>query len=130
MIRKILHAVRGENAPQIVYERFRTADDVLGTRFTPWEVIYPQGLKFLYLPYSEVQWAYIRTQAHRVTLGCCAGDIEEHWVMLSGRDGNITAVPFERLSHAEAAVQLIRQAAPHIAIGYTEENKSRFLTAM
>ena len=126
MIRKIQHAVHGENAPQIVYERFHTADDVLNTRFTAWEIIFPQGFRFLYLPYCEVQWAYIRTQAHRVTLGCCAGDLEEHWIMLVGRDGSVTSVPFDRMSHAEAAIGLIRKAAPHIAIGYTEENKARF----
>lgn len=130
MIRKILHAVRHENAPQIVYERFRTADDVLGTKFTPWEIIFPQGLKRLYLPYSEVQWAYIRTQAHRVTLGCCAGDLEEHWVVLMCRDGSTVSVPFDRLSHAEAAIQLISDAAAHIAIGFTDENKARFQSAV
>lgn len=130
MIRKILHAVRRESAPQIVYDRYQTADDILGTKFTPWEIIFPKGLKLLYLPYSEVQWAYIRTQAHRVTLGCCAGDIEEHWVVLVGRDGNVTSVPFDRLSHAQAAIKLIQNAAAHIAIGYTEDNKACFGSAV
>lgn len=130
MIRKILHAVRRENAPQIVYDRYMTADDVLGTKVSPWEIIFPQGLKLLYLPFSEIQWAYIRTQAHRVTLGCCAGDLEEHWIVLVGRDGNATSVPFDRLSHAEAAMNLIREAAPHIVIGYTAENRARFESAV
>ena len=130
MIRKILHAVRGTAAPKIVYDRYMTADDVLGKKITPWEIIYPQGMKLLYLPFSEVQWAYIRTQAHRVTLGCCAGDLEEHWLMLVGRDGRITSIPFDRLSHAEAAIGLIRRAAPEIAIGYTEDNKLRYGSAV
>lgn len=130
MIRKILHAVRREQAPQMVYERFPVADDVLGTKFTPWEIIYPQGLKFHYLPYSEVCWAYIRTVAQRVSLGCCAGDLEQHWVVLAGRDGNRTQVPFDRLSHAEAAIRLISEAAPHIAIGFTDEHRARFESAV
>lgn len=130
MIRKILHAVRMENAPQIVYERYRTADDVLGTKFTPWEIIFPKGLQLRYLPYNEVQWAYIRTEAHRVTLGCCAGDIEEHWVVLRTRDGSTVSVPFDRLSHAEAAIRLIAEAAPHIAIGFTAEHRTKFESAV
>ena len=126
MIRKIEHALDHTPAPEAVYDRFRAADDILGTRFSTQEIIYPERLHFNYVPYSELQWAYIRTEAHRVTLGCCAGDLEEHWVVLVSRDGSVTSVPFDRMSHAEAAIGLIRKAAPHIAIGYTEENKARF----
>lgn len=126
MIRKIQHALDHTPAPEAVYDRFRAADDILGTRFSTQEIIYPERLHFNYVPYSELQWAYIRTEAHRVTLGCCAGDIEEHHVMLMDRFGSIVQVPFDRLSHAEAALQLIGKAAPHITIGYTDENRARF----
>lgn len=126
MIRKIQHAATKQPAPQSVYDRFSAADDVLGTRVSSGEIVFPVKLHLEYVPFGEVQWMYIRTEAHRVTLGCCAGDIEEHRLMLVGRNGLVAAVPFDRLSYAEAAIGLIRKAAPHIAIGFTAENRARF----
>lgn len=126
MIRKIHHAVTRTDAPKAVYDRFRTADDMLGTRFSPHEIVFPVGLHFEYLPYDEVKWAYIHTEEHRVTMGCCAGTITENRIMLIGHSGSITAVPFDRLGYAEHALKLIGQAAPNIAIGFNAENRARF----
>lgn len=126
MIRKIQHAVTRADAPGDVYDRFRTADDMLGTRFSPREIVFPVGLHFEYVPYAEIEWAYIRTEEHRVTMGCCAGTIDENRIMLVDRSGNTTAVPFDRLGYAEHALKLIGAAAPHIAIGFTAENRARF----
>ncbi|MDO4357505.1 MAG: hypothetical protein Q4E13_13470 [Clostridia bacterium] len=126
MRRKIIHAVDRSPAPEAVYARAAAADDMLGTRFSPEEIVFPVGLHREYLPYAAVRWAYLRVEESRVTLGCCNGVIEDNRLMLVTADGCAVAVPFDRASYAEHALELVRRAAPHIAIGFTEDNRRKY----
>lgn len=126
MIRKIQHAATKQPASQSVYDRFSVADDILGTRISPREIVFPVKLHLEYVPFDEVQWVYIRTEAFQTRMCCATCSLEEHRLMLVGRDGLIAAVPFDRMSHAKAAIDLIGKAAPHIVVGFTAENRARF----
>ncbi len=126
MRRRIIHAVHRSEAPEAVYARAATADDLLGVRFSPDEIVFPVGLHREYLPYADVRWAYLRVEESHVTLGCCSGAIEDHRLMLITADGHAVAIPFDRAGYAEHALERVRQAAPRAAIGFTEDNRRKF----
>lgn len=126
MRRTIIHAIHRTPAPEAVYTRAQSADDLLGTRFTPEEIVFSVGLHREYMPYAEVVWAYQRIEESRVTMGCCSGVIEDNRVVLVAADGRSVSVPFDRNGYAEHALKLITDAAPHIAVGYTDQNRAKF----
>lgn len=126
MRRKLIHATLRTPAPEAVYDRAATADDLLGTRFTSEEIVFPVGLHREYLPYAEIRWAYLRVEDSRVTLGCCNGVIQENRLMLVTDGGQTVSVPFDRSGYAEHALERIAKAAPQAAIGFSEANRAKF----
>lgn len=127
MRRRILHAIHRTEAPEAVYERVRASDDLLGVRFTPEEIIFPVRLHREYMPYADVVWAYLYVKETEMATGeFDGGCIVENRLVLYAADGSNVSVRFDRTSYGQHALELVSRAAPHIAIGFTPENRKRF----
>ncbi len=127
MRRKILHAITRIPAPEAVYARARTADDLLGVRFTPEEIVFPVRLHREYLPYADVVWAYLSVRETEMRTGeFDGGCIVENRLVLYATDGRSASIRFDRTAHGQHALDRVAEAAPHIAIGFTDANRAKF----
>lgn len=131
MRRKIIHAITKAPADEAVYARVAAADDLLGVRFSPQEISWPRLFKREYLPYAEVVWAYLSIRETQMQTGefdgACLTDTR---LVLFTANGQYAAVKFDRQSYGEHALELVRKAAPRIAIGCTPENREKFPFAL
>ena len=127
MRRKILHAITRTPAPEAVYARAQSADDLLGVRFTPEEIVFPVRLHREYLPYADVVWAYLYVKESEMSTGeFDGGCIVENRLVLYAADGRSASVKFDRTSYGQHALDLVARAAPHLAIGFTAENRAKY----
>ena len=126
---KIFHALTGAPADAGLEERLRaqtTVEPLAGIRATDRELVFRHYLKRLYLPYAEIVWAYRQIEESHVSLGCCGGVLEEHRVVLKGRDGGAVALSFDRESDAARLLDFLHERNEACAIGFTRENRERF----
>jgi hypothetical protein len=131
MRRKIVHAITSAAAQEDVYARAAAADDVLGVRITPLEIVWPRFFKRLYLPYAEIVWAYLSIQETEMQTGeFDGGSLVDVRLVLFDAAGRWAAIRFDRPSYGEAALRLMQQSAPDIAYGATPENRAKFAFAM
>lgn len=126
MIRSLTHAVTKMPADEAVKARVSAADDLLSARLSDAEIAFPVRLHMEFLPYNDIVWAYRRLEESHVSLGCCGGVLEDHRLMLITKEGKTVTVNFDRERFITRALELIHERAPHIAIGWTEENRARF----
>lgn len=127
MRRKIIHAITKTPADEAVYARAAAADDVLGVRVSSHEIVWPRFLKREYMPFADIVWAYLSIQETEMQTGefdgGCLVDVR---LVLFNAQGQFAALKFDRPAYGEAAIHLIQAAAPHIAIGFTPENRQKF----
>ena len=127
MRRKIIHAINHTPADEAVYARAAAADDVMGVRISTHEIVWPRFLKREYLPFSDAAWAYLSiTETEMQTGEFDGGCLTDVRLVLFDAQGRYAAIKFDRQTYGEAALELIRKAAPHIAIGFTPENREKF----
>ena len=127
MRRKILHATARTPAPEAVYRRARTADDLLGVRFTAEEIVFPVRLHREYLPYAEIVWAYLYVRETSVNTGEFDGScVVDCRLVMYTEDGTCAAIRFDRTAYGQHALERIAAAAPRMAVGFTPENRARF----
>ena len=127
MRRKIIHAITKAAAEEAVYDRVAAADDVMGVRISSSEIVWPRFLKREYLPFADVVWAYLSIIETEMQTGeFDGGSLIDVRLVLFDAQGRYAAIKFDRQSYGEAALELVRKAAPHIAIGVTPENRRKF----
>lgn len=127
MRRKILHATARTPAPDVVYRRAKTADDLLGVRFTEEEIVFPVRLHREYLPYAEIVWAYLYVRETSVNTGEFDGScVVDNRLVMYTAGGACAAIRFDRTSYGQHALDRVSAAAPHMAVGFTPENRDRF----
>ena len=127
MRRKIIHAITKAAAEEAVYGRAAAADDVMGVRISSSEIVWPRFLKREYLPFADVVWAYLSIIETEMQTGeFDGGSLIDVRLVLFDAQGRYAAIKFDRQSYGEAALELVRKAAPHIAIGVTPENRGKF----
>lgn len=127
MRRKIIHAITRTAAAEAVYARAATADDIMGVRISAQEIVWPRLLKREYLPLKELVWAYLSLKETEMQTGefdgGCLIDVR---LVLFDAQGRYAAIRFDRPSYGEAALRLLEQAAPHVAIGINDANMAKF----
>ena len=127
MRRKIIHAITAAAAQEEVYARASAANDVMGVRVTPQEIVWPRFLKRLYLPYGDIVWAYLSIHETEMQTGeFDGGSLLDVRVVLFDTHGKYAAIKLDRPSYGEAVLNLLADAAPHIAMGATPENRQIF----
>lgn len=128
--RKIYHAVTGAEMDRTIYDRISAGRSFLdGVVLTEQEVVFSKGVRRICMPFADVLWAYRRVVESHTTLGCCGGVLQDFRVVMRHPSGCEVSVSFEREANAIAVLEEISRRCPEAAIGYTEENKLRFITA-
>ena len=90
---------------------------------------YPALLKLRYLPYSKIQWAYLRAEENRMSM-CCGKTFVDIWYLLLYAEGKqIAKIEFQKKETAKAALAALAESHEHILIGYSEDNKTSFTSA-
>ena len=87
---------------------------------------YPGVLKLRYLPYDQIQWAYLRAEENRMSM-CCGKAFVDIWYLLLYADGKqVAKIEFQKKETAKTALAALTGSHPHILIGYNEENMAAF----
>lgn len=127
-IRKIIHVHTGEAAPEEVLSRLKQGDTLPGgVCVTDREIRFTRHYRPVYLPYDEIVWAYRQVAEVQLRMGCCSGVMPEYRLVLRDAAGREAIAVFQQESGAVYALNAIAQNNPAAAIGFTAENKSRFL---
>lgn len=126
--RKMIHAITGETADEALRQRLTHGRELFGgTVLTNREIVFSKGISRQYIPLDEINWAFRRVEESHVTLGCCGGVLQDFHVILRHTSGREVKLTFDREQVAVAVLDHIAQNS-QAAIGYTEENKARFLS--
>ena len=84
---------------------------------------YPGMLKVRYLPYEQIQWAYLRAEENRMAV-CCRRTIVDIWYLLLYADGKqVAKIEFQKKETAKKVLSHLAENQKHILIGYSEENQ-------
>ena len=87
---------------------------------------FPGVLRLRYLPYAQIQWAYLRAEENRMSM-CCGKAFVDIWYLLLYADGKQAAkIEFQKKETAKTALAALTGSHPHILIGYNEENMAAF----
>ncbi|MBQ3089683.1 MAG: hypothetical protein IJD21_03870 [Oscillospiraceae bacterium] len=73
-----------------------------------------------YLPLSDLRRAYRRQEESRAIMGCCPQYILNHYLAVVTSDGSIRKFEVERKEQVEKALELLKQAAPHMEFGFVK----------
>lgn len=93
------------------------------------QMIYRKMFKEIRIPLEDILWGYHQIEDVR-TMACCANMIlEVHRVIFTDRSGKQHVFEYEEKERAEALLAEMAEKNPAMAVGYTEVNKERFLTA-
>ena len=90
------------------------------------QIIHKKLIKTSILPFADLVWAYIQQEDVKTSVCCGPVHMEIGRVIAYTKDGRKTVFSFESVKEAEKLLDEIRKAAPHAAIGFTEENKKIF----
>ena len=71
-------------------------------------------------------WAYRQQQDAGAVFRGKNMNLVINRVVVQGKNGVKTAFPFEKVEEAKKLLDRIAEEAPHVAIGYTAENKAKF----
>ena len=89
-------------------------------------ILYQRFLTICELPVADLVWAYLQ-QEDVSTRMCCGGfETEIGRVIVLERNGKKEIFQFESMQEARELLEKLKEAAPDLAIGYTEENRRRF----
>lgn len=102
------------------YQEARQVDTVrLGARC----LYYPGMLKQRYIPYDEIQWAYLRAEENRMSM-CCGKTFVDIWYLLLYAHGKqVAKIELQKKETAKEVLALLSEANKDMLIGYNEENK-------
>lgn len=88
---------------------------------------YSSVLKLRYVPYDQIQWAYLRAEENRMSM-CCGKTFVDIWYLLLYADGNqVAKIEFQKKETAKKALAMLSEANKEMLIGYSEENKKQVL---
>ena len=90
------------------------------------KIIFKQLLKKQELPLVDIVWAYRQQQDAGAVFGGKKMNLVMNRVVVQNQNGEKAAFPFEKVEDAKQLLNKIAETAPHVAIGYTEENKAKF----
>ncbi|MBR6527229.1 MAG: hypothetical protein IKT45_04725 [Lachnospiraceae bacterium] len=87
----------------------------------------PGMLKVRYVPYYQIQWAFLRAQETRMSM-CCGRVLVDIWYLLLYADGKeIAKIEFQKKELAKEVLDYLEKNHKHILIGYSEVNKRQAL---
>lgn len=87
---------------------------------------YPAMFRLRYLPYEQLQWAYLRAEENHVTM-CCGKGYIDIWYLILYADGRQTAkIEFQKKESAKEVFTSLTEKNPQMLAGFTKENKERY----
>jgi len=112
--------------PALLKQDFQEADIIDIIRIGQHCLYYPGILKQRYLPYDQIQWAYLRAEENRMSM-CCGRVLVDIWYLLLYAGGKqVAKIEFQKKETAKEALAALTGSHKHILIGYSEENKAAF----
>lgn len=75
---------------------------------------------------ADQVWAYLQQEDASAKMCCGRMSVTIGRVILWSKDGQKQMFQFEGMEEAKDLLARIQEAAPQIAIGYTEENRRKF----
>lgn len=81
------------------------------------------------IPLEEILWAYLQIESGAGHMCCGEYDYKIYRVIVRLSSGEDIPFMFEKEAPAKELLELLRNASDRICIGFTEENKKRFLNA-
>ena len=90
-------------------------------------LIYRKGIKKIEVPVSDFVWGYLQLEDVHSSM-CCGGfDTVIGRVFLLDKNGIKHTFQYEGREKADALLSEISSLNPSMAVGYTDENKKRFV---
>ena len=90
------------------------------------KILYRKFLTACELPVADLVWAYLQQEDVSAKMCCGSFGAEIGRVIVLERNGKKEGFQYESMQEARELLEKLKEAAPDLAIGYTEENRKRF----
>lgn len=117
----------GERDENEVRMDFNVARVVGNIRYGRHYMFYQNMLKWLYVDYTEIIWAYRRLEDVKSKFCCGTAGFEVHSLMLVTKDGKRLGIPVGTKEYAVEGLGIIGQRNPFIDIGFSKEKEEKYL---
>jgi len=91
------------------------------------KLIYRKVISKVEVPIEDVVWAYLQIESGSGHMCCGEFDYKIYRVIIHLASKEVIQFQYEKESIARDVLERLHQASDQICIGFTEENKKRFL---
>lgn len=75
---------------------------------------------------SDIVWIYLQKEDASAKMCCGSYNVEINRVIVVDKNMKEAAIEYENAAPAKALIEAVSKADDRIAVGYTDENKTRF----
>lgn len=116
-----------EQDASLVKMDFNRAKAIGNIRFGNSFIFYQSLMKWLYVDYKDIVWAYRRTEDVQGKLCCSTAGFEVHSLMIVTKDKKRIGMPLTDKEHAMEGLEIIRKHNSFADIGFSKEKEVKYL---
>lgn len=106
---------------------FNTAKVIGNVRYGQHFIFFQNMLKWLYVDYIDIVWAYRRLEDVQSKLCCGTAGFEIHSLMLVTKNKDRLGVPVGSRENAVEGLNMIGMHNPFVDVGYAKEKEEKYL---